>query len=117
MIRDKVPLVIEPELYYIDNGTVEKGSPKKNNLFDEAVTMSLNRKEIDEIVNTRIASILRVDGGSIEVTALNEDSRVLTVRFGGTYRGSPCRGIVLRYIVLPILKQSFGELDSLEMAD
>jgi Fe-S cluster biogenesis protein NfuA len=79
--------------------------------------MALNQSEIEEVVKTRISPILTVDGGSIEVAAFNAESRALTVRFGGTYRGSPCRGVVLKYVVWPILKQSFSELNSLEPSD
>jgi Fe-S cluster biogenesis protein NfuA len=79
--------------------------------------MSLNRIEIEEIVKTRIAPILRIDGGTIEVTMPSADSLVLKVRFGGTYRGSPCRGVVLKSVVFPVLKQSFCELENLELAD
>jgi Fe-S cluster biogenesis protein NfuA len=79
--------------------------------------MSLNQVEIEEIVKARIAPILRIDGGTIEVTMPSGDSLVLKVRFGGTYRGSPCRGVVLKYVVFPVLKQAFCELESLELAD
>ncbi len=110
-------MVIRSELYYIGNGTVEKGKTLKKKKFERVSRMSLNQSEIEEVIKTRVAPILRLDGGSIEVAAFNADSRALTVRFGGAYRGSPCRGVVLRHVVLPILKQSFGELETLEMED
>jgi Fe-S cluster biogenesis protein NfuA len=79
--------------------------------------MALNKSDIEELVTTHIAQLLRADGGSIEVVALNLETQTLTVRFGGTYRGSPCRGVVLEHVVEPILKVRFSELNRVEMAD
>lgn len=79
--------------------------------------MTLDKSKIEELVATRIAPIVRVDGGSIEVVEVDAESRRAALRFGGAYRGNPCRGIVLEHVVRPILEECFDELEKIEIAD
>ena len=77
----------------------------------------MNEKDIAEFLKVDVAPILAVDGGEIEVVTFDDTSKRVHIRFGGTYVGSPCQGIVLKYIVEPILKKRFEELESVEMVD
>lgn len=79
--------------------------------------MTLNKSSVDELVEAKISPILRVDGGTLEVISVDPDAHAVTLRFGGAYRGSPCRSIVLAEVVLPMLKEVFEELEKVEMAD
>lgn len=79
--------------------------------------MTLNKSNVEELIETKILPILRVDGGTVEVVAVDPDEHGVTLRFGGTYRGSPCRGVVLSEVIGPMLKEVFEELTAIEMAD
>ena len=83
----------------------------------DRTAVSLDKKAIDEIVSELIAPVIAVDGGSIEVVNVDEDEKRIAVRFGGTYRGSPCQGVVLKHIVEPVLKNQLSSLTSVEMVD
>jgi hypothetical protein len=41
----------------------------------------------------------------------------VSVRFGGAYRGSPCRGVVSAFVVAPILKEAFDTDVSVDFVD
>jgi len=79
--------------------------------------MTLNKSKVETLVETRILPLLRVDGGTVEVAEVDEAQRTVTLRFGGSYRGSPCRGVVLNEVVYPILKEVFVESIEVKMAD
>jgi Fe-S cluster biogenesis protein NfuA len=79
--------------------------------------MILNKSEIDELVATRIAPIVRVDGGDVEVAEVDLEECRVALRFGGSYRGNPCRGVVLEHVVRPILQECFDNLEKIEIAD
>lgn len=77
----------------------------------------MNEKAIIEILEEIVAPMIAVDGGEIDLVSLDDHSKCIRVRFGGSYTGSPCRGIVLKYIVEPILKDRVTNLTSVEMVD
>ncbi len=79
--------------------------------------MTLNKKKIETIVTKRIVPLLELDRGSLEVVHLDSDSGNLQVRFGGSYRGSPCRETLLKYVVEPVLREEFADLNTVEWID
>ena len=77
----------------------------------------MNEKAIVEILEEIVAPVIAVDGGEIELVSLDDQSQCVRVRFGGSYTGSPCRGIVLKYIVEPVLRDRVENLTAVEMVD
>ena len=96
-----------------------KGTGRKREIGTNTALkqMLLSKSEVEALAAARIAPILKVDGGSVEVVSVEPSTRSVTVRFGGAYRGNPCRGVVLEYVVRPILQECFGEISRLEIAD
>ena len=78
---------------------------------------ALNKKEIDEILLKVVAPMIAIDGGEVELVEVDDSADRIQLRFGGTYFGHPCRGIVFKYIVEPILKDRLATLKSIEMVD
>ena len=62
-------------------------------------------------------ALIAIDGGKIEVLEVDENSRVVKLRFFGAYYGSPCRDTILKYVVGPVLRQEIEEIASIELAD
>jgi Fe-S cluster biogenesis protein NfuA len=79
--------------------------------------MTLNKKNIETILTERIVPLLELDHGSLEVVQLDYDDGNLQVRFGGSYRGSPCRETLLKYVVEPVLREEFSDLNTVEWID
>ncbi len=79
--------------------------------------MTLNKKKIETIVTERIVPLLELDRGSLEVVHLDYDDGNLQVRFSGSYRGSPCRETLLKYVVEPVLREEFSDLNTVEWID
>jgi len=77
----------------------------------------LNEKVIVEILDEVVAPMIAVDGGEIALVSLDDEGNRVRVRFGGSYTGSPCRGVVLKYIVEPVLKDRVKSLAIVEMVD
>jgi Fe-S cluster biogenesis protein NfuA len=77
----------------------------------------LEEKVIFEILDEVVTPVIAVDGGEIELVSLDEQNRCVRVRFGGSYTGSPARGIVLKYLVEPVLKDRVKDLTAVEMVD
>jgi len=71
--------------------------------------MDQHREKIETAVAERLAPLLKTDGGSIEIARFDEATWEITVRFGGAYRGSPCRDTITKYVVEPILKKAVSE--------
>jgi Fe-S cluster biogenesis protein NfuA len=83
----------------------------------QIVKMTISKKEIETIIAKRIVPLLELDHGSMEVVRFDRGQGNLQVRFGGSYRGSPCREIVLKYVVEPVLREEFSELKYIEWID
>jgi Fe-S cluster biogenesis protein NfuA len=81
--------------------------------------MAFDETALEKVIQTRVKPLLSVDGGTVEVVSIEEDgeTRTIGVRFGGAYRGSPCRKVVLDNVIVPIIKDIFGEGIRLEMMD
>jgi Fe-S cluster biogenesis protein NfuA len=77
----------------------------------------MNKKKIETVVTKRIVPLLELDRGSLEVVRFDNSHGNLQIRFGGSYRGSPCREIVLKYIVEPVLREEFSDLNKVEWID
>jgi Fe-S cluster biogenesis protein NfuA len=80
-------------------------------------SMILNREEIAAVLTERITPLLEVDGASLELVDFDDENRRLHVRFGGAYRGSPCRETVVKHVIEPVLKQAFADLVTVEWLD
>ncbi len=96
---------------------MERADAQNSFNFEKAREMTLDRSALDEIIKTQINPLLRVDGGTVEVVSTDGETRTIALRFGGTYRGSPCRGVVLNHVVIPILNGFFDETIAIEMVD
>lgn len=79
--------------------------------------MKIDSSEIQYLIEKRISPLVALDGAEIELLSVNDEEKVVTIRFGGKYRGSPCRDTVLNYVVLPILKQEIDASIRVKMAD
>jgi Fe-S cluster biogenesis protein NfuA len=75
----------------------------------------LDRNAVDGILKGLIAPLIAVDGGVVDLVEVDSIRGCVRVRFGGTYRGSPCQGIVLKYVVEPLLKANAEGIVSVEM--
>ena len=78
---------------------------------------SIDNQSVLKVIEERISPLLAVDGGKIELISINDEKGGVTVRFGGTYRGSPCRLIVLNWVVKPILNETLNMTINVDMAD
>ena len=75
------------------------------------------KTRILETLERRIAPLMAVDDGSIEmVRYIRKGGRVL-VRFCGAYRGSPCRKALADYMVKPVLEETFIGIKVVEYVD
>lgn len=74
----------------------------------------MDKDKIDIIVNSRLKPLLAVDGGDIDIISVDSVAKLVKLRFKGSYSGSPCREIVFKYVVEPILRQEIPELHRLE---
>ena len=79
--------------------------------------MAIDKSALDEMIAKRVRPLLRVDGGTVEVVSTDSETDTVTLRFGGAYRGSPCRGVVLENVVKPILRKYVNDSIRIEMAD
>ena len=83
----------------------------------EGPLLSIDSSAVQELIEERISPLIAVDGAEIELISVDDDENLVTIRFGGSYRGSPCRGIVLDFVVIPILNQALGESVQVKIAD
>ena len=79
--------------------------------------MGMSRQDIDDILAEYVAPILAVDGGTAEILSVDTDEPSVALRLGGTYRGNPCRGIVMDYVIRPIFQKYVGENITVRLAD
>lgn len=79
--------------------------------------VGMDRERIEAILNNRLKPLLAVDGGDVEIVSIDEDANLLKLHFKGSYAGSPCREIIVKYVVEPILKQEIPDLRRLEWID
>ena len=79
--------------------------------------MKIDDKSVQAVIDERIVPLIAVDGGRIELIAVDDEAQCVTVRFGGTYRGNPCRGVVVDFVVAPIIKNAFEGPITIKMVD
>ena len=80
-------------------------------------TTNLDDKRVSEVVSHRIAPLLQVDRGTVEVVKIFKRSGKIQVRLAGAYLGSPCRDTVVKHVIEPILKNEFREISLVELVD
>ena len=80
-------------------------------------TLKIDSSAVQTLIEKRISPLMALDGANIELLSVDDEEKVITVRFNGSYRGSPCRSIVLDYVILPILKQELDTAIQVKMAD
>jgi Fe-S cluster biogenesis protein NfuA len=81
------------------------------------IGMTISKKKIEHVVTKRIVPLLELDRGSLEIIRFDDSHGNLQIRFGGSYRGSPCRETICRYVVEPVLKEEFSEIKNVEWID
>jgi Fe-S cluster biogenesis protein NfuA len=69
----------------------------------------VNLQEIQQIVDEKIAPILKLHAGSCELVGL--DGNVLSMRLKGGCVGCPSSTITLYQGIIPILQEKFPDLD------
>ncbi len=79
--------------------------------------MSISKQKLETIINTRLAPLLAVDDADIELISIIDEQSLVRVRFGGRYHGAPCRDIVLKYVVEPVLKSEIEQIERIEWID
>ena len=72
---------------------------------------------VEDVVANRITPLFAIDRGSLEVVEIVEKPGLVKVRFGGTYRGSPSRETLVKYVVEPVLKQEIDDIQAVELVD
>ena len=68
------------------------------------------RQRVEAVVVDRIAPLMAVEGGRIDVVDVDEGEQRVLVRIDGSHRGGPGRDILLRYLVEPLLKSAIAEI-------
>ena len=94
-------------------GRVKKGNEK--NPVEPKV--SIDRSAVQALLDKRVSPLVAIDGANVELISVDDTENLVTVRLGGTYRGSPCRSIVIEYIVTPILAQALNQPIRVQMVD
>ena len=79
--------------------------------------MTISKDKIEAIIAEKIVPFVELDRGTVEIAQFDGNHGNLQVRFGGSYRGSPCRDIVFRLVVEPVLREAFAELETVEWVD
>jgi len=75
------------------------------------------RKQVEETVQQRINPLFELDNGSLEVVRVQKKSGRVQVRLAGSYGGSPCRNVLVKFVIEPILSSEFEEIQSVELVD
>ncbi len=72
---------------------------------------------VENVVANRITPLFAIDNGNLEVVEVVKKNGLVKVRFGGTYRGSPSRETLIKYVVEPVLKQELDDIHAVELVD
>lgn len=78
---------------------------------------NLVKKKVQEVVSKRISPLTDLDRGTVEVVKVFKNSGKIQVRLAGSYRGSPCRDTLVKYVIEPILRDEFQEISQVELVD
>lgn len=68
------------------------------------------KEDVEKVVEEKIKPRLAMDGGSIEVVSVDENSGVVKVRLQGACRGCPMSQITLTMTVEHILKTELPQV-------
>ncbi len=79
--------------------------------------MTLTKEKIEAVLAQSVSPLLEVDGASLEIVEVDEKNKCLQIRFGGRYRGAPCRETVTRFVIEPVLKKEFPGIETVEWLD
>ncbi|MCP4674985.1 MAG: NifU family protein [Deltaproteobacteria bacterium] len=72
---------------------------------------------VENVVANHITPLFAIDHGSLEVVEVVKKNGLVKVRLGGTYRGSPSRETLIKYVVEPVLKQELDDIHAVELVD
>ena len=75
------------------------------------------RKKIQDIVSKRVLPLIEMDSGTVEIVRIYSTKGKVQVRLGGAYFGSPCRDVLVKYVIEPILKEEIDEINDVELVD
>lgn len=78
--------------------------------------MKLDRAKVEAVIKSRLEPLFALDGGSVEVEAVDSRSGVVSVRFTGAYHACPSREVLLSRVVEPTLKHEFPQVTSVKMS-
>ncbi len=76
-----------------------------------------SKEKISAVAAERLAPLFALDRGRIEIVRYSRKTGCVHVRLGGSYRGSPCRGTLIQYVIAPVLKEVFTEIKSVALTD
>ncbi len=79
--------------------------------------LSIDISAVQALIEEQISPLFAVDGAQIELLSISDSENTVSVRFGGSYRGSPCRNIVLNYVVIPILQAGLDQAVDVKLMD
>ncbi len=65
---------------------------------------------MEKVIAERLEPLFRLDGGTVIVSAVDEQRGLVSVRFGGTYRACPGRDLLIGKVIEPTLRQEIPEL-------
>ncbi|MCP4600547.1 MAG: hypothetical protein GY847_08450 [Proteobacteria bacterium] len=75
------------------------------------------KKRLEAVIAQRITPLFALDQGSCELVRVDGKNGKVQVRLGGSYRGSPCRETLIKYVVEPILKKEVEDIRVVEWID
>jgi len=68
---------------------------------------------LEEVIKEKIAPLVAVDGGSVELVKVRDDGTVL-LHLGGACSGCPGLEYTLNMVILPILKDEVAGVKAVE---
>jgi len=75
------------------------------------------KKNAQAVVRRRVAPLLKIDNGLVEIVRVRRKERTVEVRFGGAYRGSPCRETLVHCVIEPIFREELSDIQNVECVD
>ena len=77
--------------------------------------MELSEENARKVIAERIAPVLAVDGGEVELLAVDAKAGTVRLSLRGRYRGCPSRQYVFDYVVEPTLRRVLAGVKKIEL--
>ena len=77
--------------------------------------MELSEENARKVIEERIAPVVAVDGGSVELRAVDTKAGTIQLSLRGRYSGCPSRQYVFDYVVAPTLKRVLSGVKKIEL--